>query len=126
VAGVTGATGVFAFDALTLVAETVFSTRTDFFAIFAEAAFFPAVLTFAQRAFCAATILARSSALRTAVFTLFARKVIVVALDAADAAAVLRASFFAAFLDLAQRALWPAAIFSRASAPNARRVDLLT
>jgi hypothetical protein len=37
-------------------------------------------------------------------------------------AAVLRAAFFAAFLDFAQRALWAAAILSRASAVNVRLV----
>jgi hypothetical protein len=122
VAGATGATAAFVFDALALFAGTAFLAGADFFATFAVEAFFAAFRTFAHRAFWAAAILARAPALKVRFFLLFARNPTAGAFFAVDAAAVLRAAFFAAFLDFAQRALWAAAIFSRASALNVRFV----
>jgi len=113
-------TGPFVFDAPDLFAETAFLAEADFFATFAEEAFFAAFRTLAQRAFWAAAILARALALKVRFFVLFGRKLAFVAFFVDDAAAVLRAAFFAAFFDFAQRALWAAAIFSRASALNVR------
>jgi len=66
--------------------------------------------------------LARAPTLKVRFFLLFARNPTAGAFFAVDAAAVLGAAFFAAFLDFAQRALWAAAIFSRASALNVRLV----
>jgi hypothetical protein len=125
VVGVAVETGAFAFDAPARFAEAAFLAGADFFATFAEEAFFAAFRTLAQRAFWAAAILARAPALKVRFFVLFGRKLALVAFFAVDAAAVLRAAFFAAFLDLAQRALWAAAIFSRASALNVRFVRAL-
>ena len=122
VAGVAGATAAFVFDAPALFAETGFLAGADFFAAFAEAAFFAAFLTLAHRAFWAAAILARAPALKVRFFLLFARNPAAGAFFAVDAAGVLGAAFFAAFLDFAQRALWAAAILSRASALNVRLV----
>jgi hypothetical protein len=122
VAGVFGATAAFVFDAPALFTETAFLTGADFFAAFAEAAFFAAFCTFTHRAFWAAAILARVPALKVRFFLLFATNSTAGAFFAVDAAAVLRAAFFAAFLDFVQRALWAAAILSRASALNVRLV----
>jgi hypothetical protein len=122
VAGATGATAAFVFDALTLVAGTAFLAGADFFATFAVEAFFVAFRTFAHRSFWAAAILARAPALKVRFFLLFARNPTAGAFFAVDTATVLRAAFFAAFLDFAQRALWAAAIFSRAPALNVRLV----
>ncbi|MGD0157070.1 MAG: hypothetical protein ABSB50_13300 [Terracidiphilus sp.] len=113
-------TGAFIFDAPALFAETAFLAGADCFATFAEAAFFAAFRTFAHRAFWAAAILARAPALKVRFFLLFARNPTVGALFAVDATEELDAAFFAAFLDFAQRALWAAAILSRASALNVR------
>jgi len=120
VAGAAGATGAFVFDGLVLVAGTAFLVGADFFATFAEAAFFAAFLTFAHRAFWEAAILARAPALKVRFFLLFARNPAAGAFFAVDAAGVLGAALFAAFLDFAQRALCAAAILSRPSAPNVR------
>jgi hypothetical protein len=120
VAGVAGATGAFVFDALVLVAGTAFLVGADFFATFAVEAFFAAFRTFAHRAFWAAAILARAPALKERFFLLFARNPTAEAFFAVDAAGVLGAAFFAAFLDFAQRALWAAAIFSRPPVLNVR------
>jgi hypothetical protein len=122
VAGAAGATAAFVFNAPALFAATAFLPEADFLATFAEAAFFAAFRTFAHRAFWAAAILARAPALKVRSFLLFARNPTDGAFFAVDAAGVLRAAFFAAFLDFAQRALWAAAIFSRASALNVRLV----
>jgi hypothetical protein len=105
VTGVVGATAAFFFDALALVAETAFLARADFFETFAVEAFFAAFRTFAHRAFWAAAILARAPALKVRFFLLFVRNRTAAAFFAGDAAAVLGAAFFAAFLDFAQRAL---------------------
>jgi hypothetical protein len=87
-------------------------------------AFCPAFLTFAQRAFCAAAILARASALIVRFFelffALFTADLAVVAFLRAGTAEVLRAALFTAFFDFAQRALCADAILSRASALNVR------
>jgi hypothetical protein len=120
VAGVAGAIGAFVFDAPARFAGTAFLAGADFFAIFAEEAFFAAFRTFAHRAFWAAAILARAPALKVRFFLLFARNPTAGAFFAVDAAGVLGAAFFAAFLDFAQRVLWAAAIFARASALNVR------
>jgi hypothetical protein len=66
--------------------------------------------------------LARAPTLKERFFLLFARNPTTGAFFVVDAAAVLRAAFFAAFLDFAQRALWAAAILSRAAALNVRLV----
>ncbi|MGA9062595.1 MAG: hypothetical protein WB341_13125 [Terracidiphilus sp.] len=50
VAGASGATAAFVFDALALVAGTAFLGEADFFATFAVEAFFAAFRTFAHRA----------------------------------------------------------------------------
>jgi hypothetical protein len=55
----------------------------------------------------------------------FGTTLLEVVLFAAGAAAALRASFFAAFLDLAQRACCAAAIFARASALKVRTALVL-
>lgn len=104
-AGAAGTTGVFVFDALALVAETAFFAGADFFVTFAVEAFFAAFLAFAHRVFWAAAILARAPALKVRFFLLFACNPTAEAFFAVDAAGVLRAAFFAAFLDFAQRAL---------------------
>jgi hypothetical protein len=122
VTGVAGATGAFVFDAPAFFAETAFLAGADFFTTFAVEAFFAAFRTFAHRAFWAAAILARVPALKVRFFLLFARNPTAGAFFAVDTAAVLGAAFFAAFLDFAQRALWAAAILSRASALNVRLV----
>jgi len=62
----------------------------------------------------------RVPALKERFFLLFARNPTAGAFFAVDAAGMLDAAFFAAFLDFAQRALWAAAILSRASALNVR------
>jgi hypothetical protein len=111
VAGAAEAKGALAFDATVFAAG--FFTGADFFATFAVAAVFAAFRTFAHRAFWAAAILARASALKLRFFLLFAGN------PAAGA-------FFAAFLDFAQRALWAAAILSRPLALNVRFVLALT
>ena len=121
-AGATGAIAAFVFGALALFAGTAFLTGADFFATFAVEAFFAAFRTFAHRAFWAAAILARAPSLKVRFFLLFARNPTAGAFFAVDAVGVLRAAFFAAFLDFAQRALWAAAILSRASALNVRIV----
>jgi hypothetical protein len=64
--------------------------------------------------------LARVPVLKLRFFVLLAGKLAVGAFFAVDTATVLRAAFFTAFLDFAQRALWAAAIFSRPSALNVR------
>jgi hypothetical protein len=122
VTGVAGATGAFVFDAPALFAWTAVLAGADFFATFAVEAFFAAFRTFAHRPLWAAAILARTPALKVRLFLLFARNPAVAAFFAVDAAGVLGAAFFAAFLDFAQRALWAAAILSRASALNVRLV----
>jgi hypothetical protein len=122
VVGTAGATGAFVFDAPAFFVKTAFLAGADFFATFAEAAFFAAFRTFAHRAFWAAAILARAPALKVRFFVLFARNPSAGAFFAVDAAAVPRAAFFRAFLDFAQRALWATAILSRASALNVRLV----
>jgi len=66
--------------------------------------------------------LARALVLKVRFFVLLARDPTAGAFFAVDAAAALRAAFFVAFLDFAQRALWAAAILSRASALNVRLV----
>jgi hypothetical protein len=66
--------------------------------------------------------LARAPALKERFFLLFARNPTAGAFFAVDAAGALGGAFFAAFLDFAQRALWAAAILSRASALNVRFV----
>ena len=63
VAGVFGAAGAFIFDAPAPFAETAFLAGADFFATFAVEAFFAAFRTFAHRAFWAAAIFSRPSAL---------------------------------------------------------------
>jgi hypothetical protein len=89
-----------------------------------RAAFCRAFLAFAQRAFCAAAILARASGLTVRFFALFfalfAAELAVVAFLPADTAEVLRAALLTVFCDFAQRALCAAAILSRASALNVR------
>jgi len=120
VAGASGATAAFVFGAPAFFAGTAFLAGADFFATFAVEAFFAAFRTFAHRAFWAAAILARAPALKVRFFLLFARNPTAGAFFAVDAAEVLGAAFFAAFLDFAQRALWAAAIFSRAPALNVR------
>jgi len=64
----------------------------------------------------------RVPALKERFFLLFARNPTAGAFFAVDAAGMLDAAFFAAFLNFAQRALWAAAILSRASALNVRLV----
>ena len=130
-----GETGALVFDAIALSAERAFFAGIDFRAPLAEmaalsagelpaprAAFCWAFLTFAQRAFCPATILARASGLTVrSFFALFTAEVAVVAFLRADTAEKLRtALFFKTFLDFAQRARCAAAILSRASALNVR------
>ncbi|MGA9062596.1 MAG: hypothetical protein WB341_13130 [Terracidiphilus sp.] len=66
--------------------------------------------------------MARAPALKVRFFLLFACNPTAGAFFAVDAAAVRRAAFFAALLDFAQRALWAAAILSRAAALNVRLV----
>jgi hypothetical protein len=122
VAGVAGATAAFFFDAPALFVGTAFLAGADFIATFAVEAFFAAFRTFAHRAFWAAAILARAPALKVRFFFLFARNPTAGAFFAVDAAGVLGATLFAAFLDFAQRALWAAAILSRPSALNVRLV----
>ena len=114
------AIGAFVFDAPVFAA--VFPTGADFFATFAEVAFFAVSLTLAQRVFWAAAILARAPTLKVRFFGIVSRKPDGVAFLAVDATAVLRTAFFTAFLDFAQRARWASAIFSRASALNVRLV----
>jgi hypothetical protein len=99
-----------------------FLDGADFIAALAVEAFFAAFRTFAHRAFWAVAILARASALKVRFFLLCACNPTAGAFFAVDAAGVLRAAFFAAFLDFAQRALWAAAILSRAAALNVRLV----
>ncbi|MGA9063467.1 MAG: hypothetical protein WB341_17625 [Terracidiphilus sp.] len=122
VSGASEATAAFVFDVPARFTGIAFLAGADFFATFAVEAFFAAFRTFAHRAFWAAAILARVPALKVRFFLLLARKLAVGAFFAVDAAAVLGAAFFAAFLDFAQRALWAAAILSRAAALNVRLV----
>jgi hypothetical protein len=122
VGGVAGATEAFFFNAPARFTGTAFLAGADFFATFAADPFFAAFRTYAHRAFWAVAILARAPALKVRFFLLFARNPTAGAFFAVDAAGVLGAAFFAAFLDFAQRALWAAAIFSRASALNVRLV----
>jgi hypothetical protein len=105
VAGATGATAAFVFDALALVAGATFLARADFFATFAVEAFFVAFRTFAHRAFWAAAILARVPALKARFFLLFVLNPTAEVFFAVDTATVLRTAFFVALLDFAQRAL---------------------
>ncbi len=76
---------------------------------------YPDFLTFSQRAFCAAAIIARASALMAGRALALAGRLAEAAFFAPDPVMVLRAFFFAALLNLAQRAFCPAAIFARAS-----------
>ena len=86
-----------------------------------RAAVFAAFLTFAQRAFWAAAIFSRAPALIVRFAGLFPRKLTPGGFFEADAAAGLRAAFFAALLDLAQRAFCAAEILARAAALKVRR-----
>ncbi len=107
-------------DALVHAAATDFFAVSDFFASLVGDAFLAAFLTLAHRAFWAAAILVRVPALKVRFFLLFAPNPTAGAFFAVDAAAAIRAAFFTAFLDFAQRALWAAAIFSRAWALKVR------
>jgi len=79
-------------------------------------------LTLAQRAFCAAAIFARASALIFGRALALAGSLAEAAFFAPDSAVVLSAFLLAAVLTLAHRAFCPAAIFARASGLMVYRV----
>ena len=133
-AGVGGATGVVAFSGSACFADLPFLAGADLLAALAgmapflaaglrvlPAAFFAVFLSFAQRAFWAAAIFERASALKVRFGVLFPRKLAPVGFFEADATAGLRAVFFATLLDFAQRAFWAAEILARAPALKVRR-----